>query len=280
MSSAAQALTVPLLSLSKTGKNTKHFKLSARDPEGKPLSSGSKTKDMAQIAALSEQIDELQEKLYASKNHAVLLVLQGMDTSGKDGTIRSVFSAVDPLGIRVASFKAPTELERAHHFLWRIHASAPAKGEITIFNRSHYEDVLITRVHGWIDDAERARRIEAINNFERTLTEQGTCIIKCMLHISAEEQRGRLQARLDDPNKHWKFDEGDLAERQHWPNYMAAYEHALAHTSTPHAPWYVIPANSKTHRNLCVAHILCARLKALKLSYPPAVPRYAKLKVV
>lgn len=280
MTATIDDLIVPPAHFTKTGKNTKPFKLATRDPTTKPLSNASKANDLARIAELSGQIDALQEMLYASKSHAILLVLQGMDTSGKDGTVRAVFNTVDPLGLRVAAFKTPTELEKAHHFLWRIHAAAPAKGEICIFNRSHYEDVLITHVHRWIDEAERARRVEAINNFEKTLTENGTVIIKCMLHISADEQRARLQARLDDPSKHWKFSMGDLAERKLWPSYMDAYEHAVSQTSTEWAPWYVIPADSKTHRNLCVAEILHARLSALNLAYPPAVPDYAGIKVV
>jgi PPK2 family polyphosphate:nucleotide phosphotransferase len=279
MSPRILSLAVPTVARDLQPRKDAEFSLQARDPQGRPLSAGSKTEDQARISALAVQVDQLQEKLYASRSHAVLLVLQGMDTSGKDGTIREVFNTMDPLGLRVAAFKAPTELERAHHFLWRIHAAAPAKGEICIFNRSHYEDVLITHVHGWIDEAERARRIEAINHFERTLSEHGTVIIKCMLHISAEEQRARLQARLDDPTKHWKFSMGDLEERKLWPAYMQAYDHALRHTSTDWAPWYVIPSDSKTHRNLCVSEILHERLQALNLSYPAAVPAYAGIQV-
>jgi PPK2 family polyphosphate:nucleotide phosphotransferase len=279
MSPRTLGLAVPAVAADLKPPKDAPFSLHERDPQGKPLSTGSKVEDQACIAALAVQVDQLQEKLYASKSHAILLVLQGMDTSGKDGTIREVFSTMDPLGLRVAAFKAPTELEKAHHFLWRIHAAAPAKGELCIFNRSHYEDVLITHVHGWIDDAERDRRVEAINHFERILSEHGTVIIKCMLHISADEQRARLQARLDDPTKHWKFSMGDLAERKLWPAYMKAYEHALRHTSTQWAPWYVIPSDSKTHRNLCVAEILYERLLALDLAYPPPVPGYADIRV-
>lgn len=261
-------------------KPEQKFDLSKRDPSAKPLSSGDKAADLAQLQQLGMQLDALQDILYANGSRSVLLVLQGMDTAGKDGTVRAVFNTVNPRGVRVASFKVPTDEEKAHDFLWRVHAQTPRHGEIVIFNRSHYEDVLITYVHGWIDDAERKRRIRIINEFESALTEQGTLIIKCMLNISAQQQKIRLEERIADPNKHWKFSPGDLVERKLWDNYMQAYQHAIQHTSTEYAPWWVIPSDSRTHRNLAVATLFVEQLQALKLSYPPPVPEYFKLKVV
>jgi len=217
-----------------------------------------------------EHIMSLQESLHAEGRRSVLIVLQGMDTSGKDGTVRAVFHEVDPLGLRVVPFKAPTPQEAAHDFLWRVHAHAPAAGELTIFNRSHYEDVLVPRVLGQIDEAELGRRYKHIRQFEELLADGDATILKCFLHISKDEQRRRLQARIDDPTKHWKFDVADLEARKRWDEYQAAYRDALAATSTERAPWYVIPADSKTHRNLMVAELLLRTLEGLKLEYPPA----------
>lgn len=216
----------------------------------------------------SEAIDKLQDRLYAEGKRALLVVLQGTDTGGKDGTIRHVFNSVDPLGVRVASFKTPTEEEKAHDFLWRVHRQAPGNGEIVIFNRSHYEDVLITRVHGWIDGKECARRYKHINAFEKLLAQSGTTILKFYLHISRDEQKRRLQARLDDPDKQWKFRLADLDERKRWDDYTAAYEDALAATSTDCAPWFVVPADSKTSRNVFISKVLVKTLEDLKLRYP------------
>lgn len=209
----------------------------------------------------------------------MLLVLQGMDTSGKDGTVRAVFRDVDPLGLRIVPFKAPTPIEAAHDFLWRVHAQVPAAGELAIFNRSHYEDVLVPRVLGTIDDKECERRYRQIRDFETMLAENGTTIVKCFLHISKEEQRERLQARIDDPTKHWKFDIADLDARKHWDAYQAAYRDALAATSAEHAPWYVIPANSKTHRNVMIAELLLRAMTEMKLQYPPPKPELEGVKV-
>jgi len=183
------------------------------------------------------------------------------------------------LGIRSIAFKAPSENERDHDYLWRVHQQVPARGEIVIFNRSHYEDVLITRVHAWIDDNECQRRYAQIRDFERMLVETGTVLLKFFLHISKDEQKQRLQARLDDPQKHWKFDRQDLVERQSWDDYQQAYQQAIEETDTDHAPWYVIPADSKTHRNLAIASIVAEVLEKMQLSYPPANPDYAKLQV-
>jgi len=259
--------------------NGKDFRLADFTPNAKPVSSGDKAADLARLNEISQKLDALQDIFYAEHQRKLLVVLQGMDTSGKDGTVRSVFRSFDPLGIRVVAFKSPTPEELAHDYLWRVHAQVPRRGEIVLFNRSHYEDVLITRVHGWIDKAECERRYRQLRDFETMLTETGTTVVKCFLHISKEEQKARLESRLADPDKHWKFDPTDLAERKYWKEYMAAYEDAIAATSTAQAPWYVVPADSKTHRNLMVAEILLAVFSALKPAYPPAKPELAGLKV-
>jgi PPK2 family polyphosphate:nucleotide phosphotransferase len=209
----------------------------------------------------------------------VLLVLQGMDTSGKDGTVRGVFRDVDPLGLRIVPFKAPTPDELAHDFLWRVHSQVPAAGELTVFNRSQYEDVLVPVVLGQLNKAACEKRYSHIRDFEALLADNGTTIIKCMLHISKDEQRSRLQARIDDPTKHWKFDVSDLEARKQWDQYQTAYHDALSATSTPYAPWYIIPADSKTHRNVMVAELLLRTLEGLKLEYPPAKESLKGVKV-
>ena len=218
-------------------------------------------------------LDRLQERLYASRERSLLIVLQGMDTSGKDGTIRHVMTGISPQGCEVTSFKAPTSLETAHDFLWRIHPHAPAKGMIGIFNRSHYEDVCITRVHGWIDDKEAHRRLKAIRHFEKELADNGTVIVKFFLHISKEEQARRLQERADDPEKRWKFSLGDLAERRHWKRYRKAYQDAIEATSTDHAPWFVVPADHKWYRNWVIARVLVKTLEGMRLATPKADSR-------
>jgi PPK2 family polyphosphate:nucleotide phosphotransferase len=259
----------------------KRFETTDVDPDDRAeRSKKGKSGDEENLARLATELDALQDVLYAQAKHRVLLVLQGMDTSGKDGTIRHVFGAVDPLGVRVASFKVPSAEERAHDFLWRIHKVVPGDGEIVIFNRSHYEDVLIVRVHGWIDKAECERRYRHINEFERTLAETGTTIIKCFLHISKDEQKVRLEERLADKTKNWKFNPGDLKERDRWDDYMKAYSNAISATSTEWAPWYVIPANSKTNRNLLILRLLIARLRSLELKHPDPAPGLDKIKVI
>ncbi|MEO6351866.1 MAG: PPK2 family polyphosphate kinase [Oxalobacteraceae bacterium] len=262
----------------------KKLSLDDGDAASKPLAlsgkNDNKADDKLRVIALAERISGYQDVFYAARQHKLMVVLQGMDTSGKDGTVRGVFGLIDPLGIRSVAFKAPTQNEREHDYLWRIHQQVPGQGEIVIFNRSHYEDVLITRVHGWIDDKECLRRYAQIRDFERMLVESGTVLLKFFLHISKEEQKQRLQARIDDPDKHWKFDPQDLQERQHWDDYQQAYQQAIQETDTDHAPWYVIPADSKTHRNLAIASIVTDVLDKLQLRYPPANPDYAKLKIV
>jgi PPK2 family polyphosphate:nucleotide phosphotransferase len=248
------------------------FGLDRLDAGAKPCTVGDKAADKQAVESLAIELDDLQNLFYADRRHRLLVVLQGLDTSGKDGTLRHVFGRMSPLGVRVAAWKAPTEPERAHDFLWRIHAQVPGDGEIVIFNRSHYEDVLVPVVNGALDGEALARRLAHINDFERLLAESGTAVLKFMLHISRDEQRQRLQARLDDPAKRWKFDPADLKVRAQWDAYQAAYQSAIQATGTPWAPWIVVPADSKTHRNLMVATALRARLKSLDLRYPPDSP--------
>jgi PPK2 family polyphosphate:nucleotide phosphotransferase len=253
------------------------FSLSDFDPESTPFAKGDEADQRAKLDALASELDELQDLLHANGSRKVLLVLQGMDTSGKDGTVRWVFGRTSPLGVRVASFKAPTEEEKARDFLWRCHAVVPRAGELMVWNRSHYEDVLVPVVNQWIDKDETSARYEHIKGFERLLVDTGTVVLKCMLHIGADEQKKRLQARIDDPTKHWKFSLGDLEVRKQWAQYQRAYEKALAATSTKFAPWYVIPANDKLHRNLMIAQLLVATMKAMKLKSPKANPAYSGL---
>ena len=244
------------------------FKLSKIDPGDTPFAKGSEAQQRELLDELATELDKLQNKLYAEGRRKVLLVLQGMDTSGKDGTIRWVFSRTSPLGVRVYAFKAPNETELAHDYLWRCHAVAPRSGQLMVWNRSHYEDVLVPVVEGWIDKATTKQRYAQINDFERLLVETGTMVVKCMLHISKDEQRQRLQERIDEPNKRWKFSRGDLDVRQKWTQYQRAYQHLLEATSTRHAPWHVIPADSKTHRNLMIAQLLVKTLKEMHLRVP------------
>jgi PPK2 family polyphosphate:nucleotide phosphotransferase len=229
---------------------------------------GGKEKVQPVLDKLNDRLEVLQEKLWAEGERGVLVVLQGMDTSGKDGTIRHVFDGVNPLGVRVASWKAPTEEERAHDFLWRIHPKMPGKGEIVIFNRSHYEDVLVVRVRNLAPKRVWKARYEQINQFEKLCADNGTTILKFFLHIDRDEQKERLEARLADPLKSWKFRTGDLEDRALWDDYRTAYEDALAKTTTPWAPWYVVPANRKWFRNLVVATTLVDTLEAMKLKDP------------
>ena len=221
------------------------------------------------LAGSNARLTDLQDRLWAEARHAVLVVLQGMDTSGKGGTIRHVMGAFSPQGCPVTSFKVPTTEELAHDYLWRVHQRTPARGEIAIFDRSHYEDVLVVRVRELVPEERWRRRYEHINAFERLLAEEGTTVVKFFLHISFDEQRERLQARLDDPAKRWKFRMGDLDERARWDAYRAAYEDVLERCSTAWAPWYVIPADRKWFRNLAVSEILADTLASLDPQYPP-----------
>jgi len=248
-------------------------------PDAKPFSSGDKAADQASVQAIAEELDGLQDLFYADRRFKLLVVLQGTDTAGKDGTVRGVFARTSPLGVHTVGWKAPTEAERDHDHLWRIHQQVPGAGETMVFNRSHYEDVLVPVVNRWITPAQTAQRYAHINDFERLLAETGTVILKFMLHIGSDEQRQRLQERVDDPTKHWKFSEGDLDVRKQWADYQRAYEALLARTSTPWAPWNVVPANSKTHRNLMIATIVRDTLKALDLRYPPPKPALTGLRI-
>lgn len=238
-----------------------------RDPDGLE---DDKDEGAVRLAELREDIERLQQRLYAEGGRAVLLVLQGTDTSGKDGTIRHVLGGVTPSGTRVASFKVPSTSELAHDYLWRVHAVCPERGQIGVFNRSHYEDVMVVRVHGVVDEATWRRRYHHINEFERMLVDEGTTVVKCFLHLSRDEQRRRLQARLDDPEKRWKFRAADLEDRVRWDDFQVAYEEALQETSTPWAPWHVIPADRKWQRNLAVAQVLAGVLKAMDPRIPAA----------
>lgn len=255
------------------------FDLARHDPAARPFSSGSKARDKARVAELALEIDRLQDLFYADRRFRLLVVLQGTDTAGKDGTIRGVFGQTSALGVHAVGWKAPTPEEKAHDFLWRIHQKVPADGEIVIFNRSHYEDVLVPAVNGWITPAQVKQRYQQINDFERLLTESGTVVCKFLLHIGKDEQRARLQERLDDPTKHWKFAAGDLDVRQQWDAYQRAYSDAIAATGTPWAPWTIVPADSKTHRNLMIATAMAQTLRGLKLRYPPGSPELATLRV-
>jgi PPK2 family polyphosphate:nucleotide phosphotransferase len=241
---------------------------------------GDKSTTAAILDEMSARLTTLQTVLYAEQKHKILIVLQAMDTGGKDGVIRKVFSGINPQGVRIASFKAPTPPELAHDYLWRVHSQVPAKGELVVFNRSHYEDVLITRVHGWIDDATAKRRFRQINNFEAMLVEEGTTILKFFLHISKDEQKQRLQDRLDDPAKTWKFNIGDLAEREKWDDYQHVYEDAINQTSSPHAPWHIVPADRKWIRDLYVSSVLVKTLEDLKMAYPKPAEGLDKVKIV
>jgi PPK2 family polyphosphate:nucleotide phosphotransferase len=241
---------------------------------------GDKSTTAAILDEMSARLTTLQTVLYAEQKHKILIVLQAMDTGGKDGVIRKVFSGINPQGVRIASFKAPTPPELAHDYLWRVHNQVPAKGELVVFNRSHYEDVLITRVHGWIDDATAKRRFRQINNFEAMLVEEGTTILKFFLHISKDEQKQRLQDRLDDPAKTWKFNIGDLAERKKWDDYQRVYEDAINETSSPHAPWHIVPADRKWIRDLYVSSVLVKTLEDLKMAYPKPAEGLDKVKIV
>ena len=246
--------------------------LTTIDPGGRPAYDGDKAQGEAELAALGPELADLQERLYANKDAGrnVLLVLQGMDTSGKGGVLEHTVGLVSPAGVKVTSFKAPTDEEKAHDFLWRIEKALPPAGQIGVFDRSHYEDVLIVKVHEWADAAEIERRYGAINDFEKRLVDSGTTIVKCMLHISPDEQKERLVARLEDPTKHWKYNPGDLDERALWPAYRDAYEIALERTNTEVAPWHVIPSDRKWYRNLAIGHLLLDALRGLDLQWPLA----------
>jgi PPK2 family polyphosphate:nucleotide phosphotransferase len=238
------------------------------DPNDKSYFEGDKEESKRELLKINARLEELQEMLYAENKHKILIVLQALDSGGKDGTIRHVFDGVNPQGVKVASFKVPTKEELAHDYLWRVHKHTPGTGEIVIFNRSHYEDVLVVRVHDLVPKSVWERRFKHIRDFERLLADEGTTILKFFLHIDSDEQRERFQSRLDTPHKRWKFRLGDLEERKLWNHYMTAYEEAISQTSTDWAPWYIIPANRKWYRNVVISRIIVDTLESLKMSYP------------
>ncbi len=242
--------------------------LSKWDPNDTGDFEGGKQEGLAEVAKLDQELDALQGLLYAEHKHKVLIVLQAMDTGGKDGTIQHIFDGVNPQGVRVAKFDVPTQEELDHDYLWRVHKVMPANGEIVIFNRSHYEDVLAVRVHNLVPPKVWKKRFGQINHFEHILADNGTTILKFFLHIDKDEQKKRLQARLDDPTKHWKFRLGDLAERKLWSDYMQAYEDVLSKTSTKYAPWFIVPSNRKWVRDLVISSVLVDTLKNLKMKFP------------
>ncbi len=242
--------------------------LNDHDPTAKPGFDGKKRQGRKALEELKPRLADLQRRLWAEGERGLLVVLQAMDTGGKDGTIRHVFGGVNPQGVHVRSFGVPTEWELRHDYLWRVHQHAPERGAITIFNRSHYEDVLVVRVKKLVAEERWSRRYEHIRAFERLLADEGTVIVKFFLHISKEEQRRRLQARLDDPTKNWKFRRGDLDDRALWDEYQRAYEDAITETSTDYAPWFVVPADRKWYRNLVVSTVLVETLEGMDLRYP------------
>lgn len=248
------------------GKKVKLDRWDANDDGG--IENG-KESTLEEFNELNAKLEHLQELLYAESKHRVLIVLQAIDSGGKDSTIRHVFDGVNPQGVKVANFKRPTEKELAHDYLWRVHRHVPGDGEMMIFNRSHYEDVLVVRVHQLVAESRWKKRYEHIRNFEQMLHDEGTTIVKFFLHIDKDEQKERLQDRIDRPEKNWKFRKGDLAERNRWEDYEEAFEDMLELTSTDWAPWYVIPANRKWYRNLIISRILVDTMEKLEMKYPP-----------
>jgi len=248
--------------------------LTTIETDAAPGFDGGKSEGKAALGEMGTELADLQERLWAERTvgseRRILLVLQGMDTSGKGGVLRHTIGLVDPQGVRITSFKAPTDEEKKHDFLWRIEKGLPDAGYIGVFDRSHYEDVLIARVRGFADGDEVERRYGAINEFEARLVDDGVSVIKCMLHISADEQKARLAERLANPAKHWKYNPGDLDERAHWPAYREAYEVAIERTSTQVAPWYVVPSDKKWYRNLAIGDLLLDTLRGLDLQWPAA----------
>ena len=253
--------------------------LAAWSPRSTEGFEGDKAAAAAETQRLVTRLAQLQDVLFAQAEHRLLVVLQAPDAGGKDGTIRAILTGVNPQGTDVVNFKQPTDAELAHDYLWRVHAHTPAKGEIVVFNRSHYEDVLVVKVHQLVPDKQLERRYDHINAFEQMLVDEGTTIIKLFLHISPEEQAARLQERLDDPSKRWKFRQGDLDERARWEDYRQAYQTMLQRTSTPAAPWYVVPADRNWFRNLVVAEILVQTLEGFEMTYPEPDENLDGLKV-
>jgi len=253
--------------------------LAGRDP-GARLGAPDKDEGLEHLTALAERLGLLHNRLFAEASRSVLLVLQGMDTAGKDGTIRHVLTGVSPQGCRIVSFREPSETELAHDYLWRVHAACPARGELVIFNRSHYEDVIAVRVRKLAPKSVWHRRYSHIREFERLLADEGTSVVKVFLHLSRDEQRARLQERLDNPEKRWKFRASDLDDRRLWDEFSDAYEDALRETSTEWAPWYVVPADHNWSRNLAVAEILVDTLERLDPRLPDPDPGMTGVEIV
>ena len=259
-------------------KHGSNIKLNDFDVSGEDIFNNDEETGLKEFKKYRKEIDRLQDILYAEHTHRLLIVLQAMDTAGKDGTIRAVFKGVNPQGVRVASFKGPTPLELDHDYLWRIHEKTPGKGEIVIFNRSHYEDVLVVRVHNLVPEEVWKKRYHHINEFERMLSDEGTSIVKIFLNINLDTQKERLLERINVAEKQWKFEPNDLQERKLWPDYMKAYEEAINETSTKWAPWYIVPADHNWVRDLIVAGIICKTLKEMDLKYPKPVDNIEQYK--
>ncbi len=253
-----------------------HIQLGKFDSGDTSLARDGQSAAKKEMKDLHKKLIKLQQLLYAENKHKVLIILQAMDSGGKDGTIRSIFKGVNPQGVKVASFKVPTETELSHDYLWRIHQKTPASGEIVIFNRSHYEDVLVVRVHGLVPENVWKKRFEQINEFESLLVDEGMTILKFFLCISKDEQKQRFIERIEDPEKQWKFNPNDIKEREYWNAYMQAYQDVLDKTSTKNAPWFVIPSNQNWYRDLIISRIIVDALKGLKMSYPQPVENIAQ----
>lgn len=237
-----------------------------------------KASAQAELEKYTQRLHDLQYLMYAENKRSLLIILQGMDAAGKDGTINHVLAVMNPQGCRVYGFKTPSTEELAHDFLWRIHPAAPQKGYVAVFNRSHYEDVLVVRVHNLVPKEVWSKRYDEINAFERQLADNRTHVLKFYLHIDKEEQLARFKQRLDDPNREWKISESDYAEREYWPDYQKAYEDAISKCSTDYAPWYIIPANRKWFRDLAVSQILADTLESLNMQFPPPTVNIAEIK--
>ncbi len=248
-------------------------------PADAKLGLDDKEKAQAATTLLGDRLADLGASLAANDRHSLLVLIQGMDASGKDGTIKHCIGPLNPMGVEVSSFKAPTPVELGHDFLWRVHSACPARGQVGIFNRSHYEDVLVVRVENLVPEDVWSRRYDAINAFERNLTDEGTVIVKCWLNMSKDEQAVQMRERLDDPKKNWKFDPGDLEKRKKWDEYMEAYRVMLERTSTEWAPWHVIPADRKWVRNLVVSELLVDALEKLDMTWPGLDPKVRKMKI-
>jgi len=258
--------------------NNEKISLKKLDPQDASWWQKDKASAKKELKKLRKKLVNLQQLLYSENKHKVLIILQGMDSGGKDGTIRSIFKGVNPQGVSVASFKVPTPVELGHDYLWRIHAKTPQTGEIVIFNRSHYEDVLVVRVHNLVPKKVWEKRFEHITQFEKLLADEGTVILKFFLNISKEEQKNRFLERIENPEKQWKFNPNDIVERKLWGAYMQAYEEAISKTSTSYAPWFVIPANQNWYRDLVIAKIIVDCLEKLKMNYPKPIDNIAGFK--